>query len=313
MASRLSYENTSFGDSGFFQFPNVQNGDPLGIALGTQDFRTANQRYKKDPYSIQWNLTVERVLHGNTALRVSYIASRANQLSWGPDLNQPLPSAITPNPNPLPFPNWKLVYTRAGGAVSTYESMQTELIHKYSHGLTFQSTWTWARNLADTESWPGSVFSGEVTGRAMNQYNLRGDYGNVGGTRKHRWITTMVDELPIGKGRRLLGNANGVLNGIVGGWHLSTIFLAQTGPFLTPFLQYDTSGNSLSGFNRPDLFGQPNISNPTPQHWFNPNVFACPGEAVAQDLSGNQLNCTTRSDWPFWQCWCGYAHWPHNN
>ena len=290
---QASYENASFGDPAFFQFPNVQNGDPLGIALGTQDFRTANQRYKKDPYSIQWNLTVERVLHGNTALRVSYIANRADQLSWGPNLNQPLPSAITPNPNPLPFPNWKLVFTRAGGAVSTYESMQTEVIHKYSHGLTFQSTWTWARNLADTESWPGSVFSGEVTGRAMNQYNLRGDYGNVGGTRKHRWITTMVDELPIGKGRWLLGNANGMLNGIVGGWHLSTIFLAQTGPFITPFLQYDTSGNSLSGFNRPDLLGQPNISNPTPQHWFNPNVFACPGEAMGQDLSGNQLNCTT--------------------
>lgn len=290
---QASYENTSFGDPGFFQFPNVQNGNPLDIALGTQDFRTANQRYKKDPYSIQWNLTVERVLYGNTALRVSYIANRGDQLTWGPDLNQPLPSAVSPNPNPKPFPNWNLVYTRAGGAVSTYQSMQTEIIHKYSHGLTFQSTWTWARNLADTESWPGSVFSGEVTGRAMNQYNLRGDYGNVGGTRKHRWITTMVDELPIGKGRRLLGNADGVLNGIVGSWHLSTIFLAQTGPFLTPFLQYDTSGNSLSGFNRPDLLGQPNISNPTPQHWFNPNVIACPGEAAGQDLSGNQLNCTT--------------------
>ena len=150
-----------FGDPGFFQFPNVQNGDPLGIALGTQDFRTANQRDKKDPYSIQWNLTVERVLHGNTALRVSYIANRGDQLTWGPDLNQPLPSAISPNPNPLPFPNWKLVFTRAGGAISTYESMQTEVIHKYSHGLTFQSTWTWARNLADTESWPGSGFSGK--------------------------------------------------------------------------------------------------------------------------------------------------------
>jgi hypothetical protein len=289
---QASYANGSFGTPGFFQFPNVQSGNPGNIALGTQDFRTANQRDKKDPYSIQWNLTVERVLHGNTALRVSYIANRGDQLSWGPDLNQPLPSAISPNPNPPPFPNWKLVFTRAGGAVSTYQSMQTEVIHKYSHGLTFQSTWTWAHNLADTESWPGSVFSGEVTGRAMNQYNLRGDYGNVGGTRKHRWITTMVDELPIGRGRRLLGNANGVLNGFVGGWRLSTILLAQTGPFLTPFLQFDSSGNALSGFNRPDVFGQPNVANPTPQHWFNASVFACPGDSAGQDLSGVQLNCS---------------------
>ena len=107
----------------------------------------------------------------------------------------------------------------------------------------------------------------------------------------------MVDELPIGRGRRLLGNANGVLNGIVGGWRLSTILLAQTGPFLTPFLQYDTSGNSLSGFNRPDLFGQPNISNPTPQHWFNPNVFACPGESAGHDLSVRTRRVTARYRW----------------
>jgi len=255
--------------------------------LGTQAFQTANQLNKKDPYSIQWNLSVERVLHGNTALRVSYIANRANQLSWGPDLNQPRP--IDPSnptaPRPAPFPAWSRVFTRAGGAISTYESMQTEVIHKYSHGLTFQSTWTWARNLADTESWPRSGFSGEVTGRAMNQYNLRGDYGNVGGTRKHRWITTMVDELPIGKGRFLLGNAHGVLNGIVGGWRLSTILLAQTGPFDTPFLQFDSSGNARFGFNRPDLAGNPNDVHHTRAQWWNPNVFACPGGVPGQDFA----------------------------
>ena len=118
--------------------------------------------------------------------------------------------------------------------------MQTELIHKYSHGLTLQSTWTWAKNLTDIESWPRSGFSGEITGDTMNQYQHEGDYGNTGGTRKHRWITTMVDDLPIGKGRRFLGNANGVLNGIVGGWRLSTILLVQSGPYDTPFLQFDS-------------------------------------------------------------------------
>ncbi len=287
---QASYANAAFGDPAFFQFPAVQNGDPLGIALGTQDFRTANQRDKKDPYSIQWNLTVERVLHGNTALRVSYIANRGDQLTWGPNLNQPGPSITKTLAQrdrfDRPFPNWSLVYSRAGGAVSTYESMQTEVIHKYSHGLTFQSTWTWARNLADTESWPRSGFSGEVTGRAMNSYNLRGDYGNVGGTRKHRWVTTMVDELPIGRGRRFLGNANGVLNGFVGGWRLSTILLAQTGPFDTPFMFFDSSG--MGTFNRPDMFGNPNKSHPTPQAWWNPNVFACPGFSA-----GTYINCPT--------------------
>src|SRR5216684_1507244 len=101
---QANYANAAFGQPGFFQFPNVQ--DPRLLLLGTQAFQTANQRDKKDPYSIEWNLSVERVLHGNTSLRVSYIASRANQLSWGPDLNQPLPfDPSNPTaPRPKPFP-----------------------------------------------------------------------------------------------------------------------------------------------------------------------------------------------------------------
>jgi hypothetical protein len=285
-----NFANAGFGDPGFFQFPNVLNPDPTNTGFGSQSFFTANQRAKKDPYSIQWNLSVERVLHGNTALRVSYIANRGDQLTWGPNLNQP--PIVNGVPGSTPFPAWNHVRCRCAGAVSTYESMQTELIHKYSHGLTFQSTWTWAKNLSDTESWPRSGFDGEVTGDAMNQYNLRGDYGNVGGTRKHRWITTMVDELPIGKGRFLLGDAHGVLNGIVGGWRLSTIFLAETGPFDTPFIQFDSSGNANNGFNRPDLGGNPNNIHHTRTQWWNPNLFSCPGFAPGTGLSNNSLDCS---------------------
>jgi hypothetical protein len=277
-------------DPGFFQFPNVQNGNPTVLSLGTQAFRTANQFAKKDPYTIQWSLTVERTLHGNTALRVSYIGSRGDQLTWGPNLNQPRPSTTPYNSRPLtdrPFPNWSAVFTRAGGGISSYNSMQTELIHRYSDGLTFQSTWTWAHNLSDVESFgTGSGFAGEVTGRAMNQYDLRADYGEVGGTRRHRWITTAVYELPFGRGKRLLGDVNGVLNSIVGGWHMSTIFLLQTGPFLTPSIFYDSSGTNQFSI-RPDQFGNPNIPNPTPASWWNKNVFACPGLAAGQtDCSG---------------------------
>jgi hypothetical protein len=279
-----NFVNDSFGNPGFFQFPNVLNPSPTNTGFGSQSFFTANRRDKKDPYSIQWNLSIERVLHGNTALRVSYIANRGDQLTWSPNLNQP--PIVNGQVGPAPFPAWNKVRIRTSGAISTYESMQTELTHKYSHGLTLQSTWTWARNLADTESWPRSTFSGEITGDAMNLYNLRGDYGNVGGTRKHRWITTMVDELPIGKGRFLLGNAHGVLNGIIGGWRLSTIFLAQTGPFDTPFMQFDSSGNANNnGFNRPDVGGNPNDFHHTRTQWWNPDVYACPGGVPGQDFT----------------------------
>jgi len=292
------FSNVGVGDPGFFRFPDVKNNNPLGLDFGTQAFFTANQRDKKDPYSIQWNLSIERELFRNTALRVSYIANRANQLTWSPNLNQP--PIVNGTPGPTPFPAWSTVRIRAGGAISTYESMQAEVIHKYSNGLTFQSTWTWAKNLSDSESWPRSIFSGEITGDTMNRFNRRGDYGNVGGIRKHRWITTLVDDLPIGKGRWLLGNANGVLNGIVGGWRLSAIFLVQSGPYDTPFLQFDSSGNANFGFNRPDLAGNPNDVHHSRQQWWNPNAFACPGGVPGQNFGpdGRTLNCSTSDGGP---------------
>jgi hypothetical protein len=104
-----NFSNTgSASDPGFFQFPDVLNPDPTNTGFGSQSFFTANQRDKKDPYSIQWNLSVEREIHGNTALRVSYIANRGNQLTWSPNLNQPVPGGTAP------YPAWNKVRCRCG-------------------------------------------------------------------------------------------------------------------------------------------------------------------------------------------------------
>lgn len=293
---QASYANTGgYGTPPGFTFPNVQVGDPLGLAVGTQRFETSNQFDKKDPYTIQWNLTFERALHGNTALRLSYIGNRGVQLTWAPDINQPAPFTANPDgtgPQTFdqrprtdrPFPNWLFIYSRSGGAVSSYHAMQTELIHRYSSGLTLQSTWTWARNMADNSSFPGSYFLGEEgEGASINRFDRRADWGNVGGTRRHRWVTTMVYELPVGKGRHFLSNTNRVLNGFVGGWRLSTIALLQTGPFLTAWIPGDASGTGTgtrrTGGQRPDALGDGNIANPTPDRYWNRDAFTCPGAA----------------------------------
>jgi hypothetical protein len=58
----------------------------------------------------------------------------------------------------------------------------------------------------------------------------------------------------------------------------------QTGPFQTAWLPGDSSGTgaqaSRTAGQRPDAFGNGNISNPTASHYWNANVFACPGDAA---------------------------------
>lgn len=265
-----------------FTFPDVSMPSALG-GVGTQRFQTANEFAKKDPYTIQWNLSFERTLHGNTALRLSYIGSRGAQLTWGPDLNQPLPSTTPFTSRPaadFPFPVWSRIWTRAAGATSYYHSMQTELIHKYSSGLTFESSWTWAHNLTDVSSFSGSGFSGEEGDRSLNRFDRAADWGEASGTRRHRWTTTLVYELPVGRGRRFLADSGGIVDGFLGGWQLSTIAMLQTGPFLTAWLPGDASGTGTQIRNaqqRPDAFGDGNIDNPTTSHYWNADMFGCPG------------------------------------
>jgi len=98
------YSLTGISSSDVREFTNnIQNGVPLfqlpqistngsGVTstpYGQAYFGTANDPHFKDPYSIQWNLSVERDLGWNTGLRVSYIALRSVQLPWAPELNQP--------------------------------------------------------------------------------------------------------------------------------------------------------------------------------------------------------------------------------
>ena len=68
----------------------------------------------------------------------------------------------------------------------------------------------------------------------MDLYDLKAEYGPVWGTRKFRSLTTAVYELPFGRGRHFMANANRFADAVLGGWRLSNIFLLQSGPFETP-------------------------------------------------------------------------------
>ena len=54
----------------------------------------------------------------------------------------------------------------------------------------------------------------------------------------HRLSISGILELPFGKGRRFLSDANGFLNALVGGWQVQGVYTYQTG-FPVPFGAYN--------------------------------------------------------------------------
>ncbi len=282
------FTNLSSGGRPLYQWPAIQSSGS-GIStgqLGTASFRTANDINYKDPYSVQWNLSVDRYVGYGLGVRVSYIGMKTTQLAWAPDLNQMTNSTQFAINRPLsdrPFPNWGIIFTRTAGATAFYNALQVEANRRFSNGVTFNSTYTWAKSLADNLGPNATGFVGETGGgRAADLYNRQGEYGDDYATRRHRSISTVVYELPFGKGRKFVNGIHPVANAVIGGWQLSGIFLAQTGPFLTPFLGSNVvdpsgSGSGLSRNQHPDRIGNGNISNPTRDLWFDVNAFVCPG------------------------------------
>lgn len=257
-----------------------------GGSIGTFEFRTANAIDFKPPQMLQWGLSVDRELNGSTGLRVSYIGSRSYQLPWAPDVNQMSPSTTyyaQRTSLDRPFPNWGLIFSRDAGANAFYNSLQLELNRRLASGLSYTAAFTLAKNLADNAGPAPSGFAGETGGgRVTNSLDRRADRGEVYATRRHRFVSTVVYELPFGKGRRFLSGVNRGADLLFGGWQLSGILTLQSGPFLTPtFSGGDPSGTNAPsrGSQRPDRLGTANgaLDNPNRDVWADRSAFICPG------------------------------------
>ncbi len=84
-----------------------------------------------------------------------------------------------------------------------------------------------------------------------------------------------VYELPFGRGRKFMSDANPVVNALLGGWQFSGIYKLASGSPLSIGVPGATLGNGRG--TRADLSGDPGISNPSTAAWFNTDAFSAPG------------------------------------
>ncbi len=91
-----------------------------------------------------------------------------------------------------------------------------------------------------------------------NYYNIAADEGNVYFTPKNRFVSTIVYDLPFGRGKKYFGTIGRGANLLVGGWRVTGVTLLQSGNWLTPF--FPTSVSDPSGTNP----GQRSVSEQRP-------------------------------------------------
>src|SRR5437870_2376781 len=231
----------------------------------------ANIYDRRTPYSIQYLLNVQRELGGNTALEVGYLGSVSRKLESLRSFNDPIPSATGSIASRTPYPELGRIQEVDGSSKANYNSLSVKLQRRFSQGLTYLFGYTWSRSIDY-----GSAI--RVHGSDLlfpqNGYDLRAERGLSSFHTPHRSVTSVLYELPIGKGRRFI-NQSGVADTVLGGWEIGSIFTFQSGFPETVGAGRDQS-NTAIGYDRVNATGQPAVlprGQGTIDRWFNTDAF----------------------------------------
>jgi hypothetical protein len=191
------------------------------------------------------------------------------------------------------YPAFTGVFVRPFDGTSIYHGMNVNLKKRFSHGLDFNIAYTVSKNITNALianagsylvdsihlSGPGgrsnytlSPFSNPLTGGVFYQDPDHRKDRMIAPTDIPQMLNIFGSyELPFGAGKALL-NQTGIVNGVFGGWKLSSNFNAESG---IP-LAITCPGDQLT--NRCNLVGNPKAvaGGQTAAHWINPAAFQPP-------------------------------------
>lgn len=281
---------------------------PLGAAGGPNAFRGQNVRYqdRNSPtgYTQQWNFAIQRSLWGGWTAQVAYVGNKGTKLFGGNyNLNQLDPQYFSlglalqdPVPNPfagqiatgalsgatisrsqslLPYPDYLRVDTWAAPNLPTsYHALQVSIEKRFASGLSLMANYTKSKLMSECSAIGGGN-SGDACASEyrIGRFNRRLDRSIDQDDVSSRMVISGVYELPVGKGKSLLGNLPRVVNGFLGGWQINGIGTFQSGLPLAV-----RGANNFTGINYPNVLRDPTLedSQRTPTRWFDIDAFANP-------------------------------------
>ena len=163
-----------------------------------------------------------------------------------------------------PIPEYGDITYAFNGGKSEYQALQVRFESRLKFGLMFLSSFTWSR--AQDNGVGLAREPRTATSPAPQDFNnLEADYGYSAFDQPYNSTTSLVWELPFGKGRRFMSDASGLVEGLLGGWQVSGIFDAWSGERVNlryaPAASFQVSGitQDFRGANdyRPNVTGDP--------------------------------------------------------
>lgn len=267
-------------------FRLTQQGYPAGL-VAPANFSTATTRTNYTPadyrtsYVQSWHLTVQRELGHNLVLDVAYVGNRSNGLMILADYNQARPNAPGENLTLLqrrPIPGFDYIQISWGGGFGNYHALQAKLEKRYSAGVYLLNSFTWSKAI-DNVSGHLEAFNGDNS--RVNFRNLPAEKAVGGYDQPFNNTTSVVWELPYGRGRQWGSSTPAIVDGILGGWRLTGINTMTSGQPINITYSPATVGQvSTAPSYRPNYVGGNIYSADKNQaNYFNRAAFALPGSS----------------------------------
>jgi hypothetical protein len=257
-----------------------------GVGLGNASVGT--ELTARQPYTLQWNVSVQHEFWKDTRLEVGYVASRTKNAQSKYDAN-----AINPTDR-LAFAqsNASLnslkpfnainsgniaVYSYHGSA--SYDSLQAAFNTKFRRDLTFEAVYTYSKTISDV-----ALRSNNGNGNLiLDPFNPGAMRGLATIDRPHIFGANLIYTTPA------LQDMNKMVRHSLGDWQLSTIVNVSSGTPYTPVINsFSAAGsgvNDLSGIGlgngayRPNIVAGQSCRNASFKNfqWINPNRYTLDG------------------------------------
>ena len=245
----------------------------------------------EQPYVLRWRLGIDQALTRDLALTLEYVGSRgAHLMGKIGNMNTPLPEQLADGRLFIPAgaerinPNFGDIGMRRSQFNSFYHGLNALLLARPVGGLRYQVKYTWAKSIDEASA---SLFD-EYAGVDLvpTVWDYRANRGPSSFDLRHLFVANFLYELP---------SQSGPAKHLIGGWMLSGVVTAQSGPRFAPSVGFDNARLAAARGDlgqRPDYVGSngTDLITGDPAQWFNPTAFALPQPGFLGNLGRGTLS-----------------------
>lgn len=290
-------------------FPNSPVSDDFDPREASNMSVTNYQRDRSWPYSQQWNFNIQQTLATDWMVEVGYFASKTTHAVRKYDMNYSPPgpgninakrrwkSIIWPGSDIVISPLAQVFRHQFDGDAN-FHSFQTKVKKRLSGGLNVLGSYVFSKNIDDfcTEGGGGTT-GGCGEPQDTNNFRLNKSLSSL--HIRHQFVTSVIYDLPFGRGRHWGSGWHGFTDGVLGGWTVASILTLRSGQPFSPTVRGNPANTNTT--NRPNVLGDPNIpaDERTLNRWFDTDMLVKNEQYEFGNAGRNILFSPDRRNWDF--------------